>query len=94
MSFTLSLDSLGLVAASLQKFRVPEIINCALGDKTATNSGVDYGTLASAMLLQLTDIPFQGLWGVQELEILSLSPPKNTEQMACLRRLCSLKIDI
>ena len=28
------------------------------------------------------------------LEILSLRPPKNTEQMACLRRLCSLKIDI
>ena len=86
MSFTLSLDSLGLVAASLQKFRVPEIINCALGDKTATNSGVNYGTLASAMLLQLTDMPFQGLWGVQEYYIrrpvaLLLDPKVQVEEL-------------
>lgn len=65
MGYGLNLDSMGLVAGSLRHFKVPYIINEAL-HKTAHNSGVDYGSLVVAMLLQLTYVPYQGLWNLSE----------------------------
>lgn len=56
----------GLVAGSLNHFNIPDAINKALGDKTAYNSGLDYGSQVTAMLLQMTDSPHQGLWGVAD----------------------------
>lgn len=56
----------GLVAGSLKHFKIPEIVNEALGDKSAYNGGLDYGSLVSAMVLQMCDSPHQGLWGVED----------------------------
>ena len=65
MSYGLTLDSMGLVAGSLRHFKVPDIINEAI-HKKAHNSGIDYGSLVVAMLLQLTYVPYQGLWNLNE----------------------------
>lgn len=55
----------GLVAGSLNHFKIPRIINDALGEKSAYNSGLDYGSLVSAMVMQMCDSPHPGLWGVE-----------------------------
>lgn len=60
----LGLYAQGLVAASLIHFKIPEIINDALGQKSTYNSGLDYGSLVVAMVLQLTDDTHPGLWRV------------------------------
>ena len=65
MSYGLTLDSMGLVAGTLRHFKVPDIINEAI-HKKAHNSGIDYGSLVVAMLLQLTYVPYQGLWNLNE----------------------------
>ena len=62
----LSLGATGLMAGSIKHFHVAEMLTDAFGGKTAHNHGPEYGTLASAMLLTLTDLPSPGLWGVSE----------------------------
>ena len=57
------LAAFGLIAGSLNHFKIADVINETLGHKTAYNSGLDYGTMVSAMILQLTDAPHPGLWG-------------------------------
>ena len=60
------LAAFGLIAGSLNHFKIADVINETLGHKTAYNSGLDYGTMVSAMILQLTDAPHPGLWGLSE----------------------------
>ena len=62
----LALGATGLMAGSLKHFQVAELITAALGEKAAHNHGSEYGKLAAAMILQLTDLPSPGLWGVAE----------------------------
>lgn len=56
----------GLVAGSLEHFKVPEVINSALGHNSSYNCGLDYGALVSAMVMQMCDAHRPGLWGVED----------------------------
>ncbi len=56
----------GLVVGSLAHFKVAKVVNEALGNKDAYNHGVDYGSLVSAMVIQMCDAPHPGMWGVED----------------------------